>query len=154
MYNKIYLDAYVAKEAGALSYYTKALAHAGKLGKNGRKLGMRGLKKLSFNEKRDLLKALKNNVLQSTSMPGSHQNNPLLRDLRGAVKDYYEPFASSKIAPPDNTADFWIRQDYLAKKTDRRIPWAPSGANYWVNQYNAPFLQGVKQQSPASFSIN
>lgn len=158
----LFLDSYkgyAPKEAGALSYYAKALAHTGLLGKHGRKLGMRGLKKLSFNEKRDLLKALKNDVFNSTSMPGSHQNNKLLKHLRTAVNDYYTPFTAAKIAPPKNRYDYYGRLQDMTLMNDLRLPWTPNGqgANQYVTMYNAPFLQGVKQHKvtpPASFSIN
>lgn len=164
----LFLDSYkgyAPKEAGALSYYAKALAHAGKLQRNGRVLplykrfGKGGIKQLSFNEKRDLLRALKNDVFNSTSMPGSHQNNSLLKHLRTAVNGYYTPFTAAKIAPPKNEYDFFGRLQDMKLMNDLRLPWTPhgQGANQYVTMYNAPFLQGVKQPkvtTPASFSIN
>lgn len=149
---------YAPKEAGALSYYAKALAHTGLLRKNGRKFGMRGLKKLSFNERRDLLRALKNDTLHSLSLPSSHQNNALLRNLRTSVNGYYKPFALAKIVPPKNEYDFYRRLQDMEFMSHLRNDWTfGRGANHWVNNYNAPFLQGVKQPkmtTPESFTIN
>lgn len=155
---------YAPKEAGALSYYAKALANAGKLQRNGRVLplakrfGKGGIKQLSFNEKRDLLRALKNDTLHSLSLPSSHQNNALLRNLRTSVNGYYKPFALAKIVPPKNEYDFYRRLQDMEFMSHLRNDWTfGRGANYWVNNYNAPFLQGVKQPkmtTPESFTIN
>lgn len=150
---------YAPKEAGALSYYAKALAHTGLLRKNGRKFGMRALKKLSFNERRDLLKALKKDVLSSKSLPNSHRNNLLLSDLRGAAHNYYNAFAKANITPPTDIHDYYRRLQDMNRMSTLRGAWTPfnNGASQFVTMYNAPFLQGVKQPkmtTPESFTIN
>ena len=159
---------YTPKEAGALSYYAKALAHAGKL-KMGNKFlpitnvfGRGGLKGLTFDQKKDLLRSLKNDVLHSLSVPRSHKYNPLLKDLRSSVHSYYAPFAQANITPPTDIYDYYRRLQDMERMSTLRGSWTPfgKGADQWVTRYNAPFLQGVKQPkiapktSPSSFTIS
>ena len=167
----LFLNAYKGyspKEAGALSYYAKALAHAGKLRMGNKNLpltnifGMGGLKSLTFDQKKDLLRSLKQDVLHSLSAPRSHKYNSLLKDLRSAVHNYYSPVANANITPPANIYDYYKRLQDMNLMTDLRGAWTPfgMGANQWVTRYNAPFLQGVKQPkiapktSPSSFTIS
>lgn len=151
---------YAPKEAGALSYYAKALAHNKKLFYKNKTLpitnifGKGGIKALSFDEKKALLQALKNDVTGSLSVPKSHRHNKLLQDLRNAASQYYR---HPRPTPPKDLYDFYRR---LQEFQQPGPSWTPlgNGADEWVTQYHAPYLQGVKginrarQQAP-QFSI-